>query len=431
MNFTPATPAPTGYLVVRSTAPLTGTPTDGIIYTSGVAVGTGISIGTFTSAPINLTGLTANTRYYFTLFPYNGYPSCTGGPLYITTGALNDSTTTCMPVPTLNAATSITSSGATVSYSVVSGATGYQLSVATDSTFTGMISGSPFTLTSGTTSTALTGLNMNTRYYYRVITTGGSCNSDNSATRSFITTCSNPTLSLSLSNPTICYNDDTAITVSGAGAGATYTWSPSYGLSLSSGGSVASVVPSTTTVYTVTGTNAFGCSSTISTTVTVNGQPNGLLVTRALDTICAGSKVLTISGTDTVLNETFDGSYLTNGWSVNLESGLSGVAFAQRSDGFAMHTSTLYSRTGGGKFMVADGSQGVVGSTSTTNLISPSFSLAGLSSATLTWDDFWDNDGIYDLAKEIDLSTNGGASYVAIVNPLTAATIGGSRTLNA
>ncbi|RYE22062.1 MAG: hypothetical protein EOP51_14095, partial [Sphingobacteriales bacterium] len=52
---------------------------------------------------------------------------------------------------------------------------------------------------------------------------------------------------------------------------ATYTWSPAAGLNNNSGPEVVAT-PIATTVYTVTGTNFRGCSSTATATVNVNGQ---------------------------------------------------------------------------------------------------------------------------------------------------------------
>jgi gliding motility-associated-like protein len=63
----------------------------------------------------------------------------------------------------------------------------------------------------------------------------------------------------------ICANTTTTLTASGA---STYTWSPSTGLS-SSTGSVVTITPTSTTnaTYTVTATNASGCKSTANITI--------------------------------------------------------------------------------------------------------------------------------------------------------------------
>lgn len=73
-------------------------------------------------------------------------------------------------------------------------------------------------------------------------------------------------------NETICAGETVGLSVSGAGVGGTYTWTPSIGLSCDEC-ETPDAIPITTTVYTITGTNAFGCSSSITATVTVNLLP--------------------------------------------------------------------------------------------------------------------------------------------------------------
>lgn len=77
---------------------------------------------------------------------------------------------------------------------------------------------------------------------------------------------------------TICPGSSTTLQASGA---STYQWQPG-----SQSGSSLTVNPSTTTVYTVTGTNAAGCSNTDEVTVTVS--PNPSLTVSPDPTICAG-----------------------------------------------------------------------------------------------------------------------------------------------
>ncbi len=106
----------------------------------------------------------------------------------------------------------------------------------------------------------------------------------------------NPLPTFTVSNSgTICAGQQTATLTATSGTVAlTYSWTPSSGLSASTG-SVVIANPSTTTPYNVTGTDAVtGCSNTGNTTVTVN-QPAIISVPQA--TVCIGNTAtLTATG---------------------------------------------------------------------------------------------------------------------------------------
>lgn len=72
-SFSPASPAATGYLVLRKTgAAITDVPTDGIAYQRGDVIGASqvVSAGTATTFMLNY--VFASTNYYFAIFAYNG-----------------------------------------------------------------------------------------------------------------------------------------------------------------------------------------------------------------------------------------------------------------------------------------------------------------------------------------------------------------------
>jgi hypothetical protein len=96
--------------------------------------------------------------------------------------------------------------------------------------------------------------------------------------------------SVSAADQTICLHNNAGLSASGAD---NYTWEPG---ALS--GNYVEVSPSATTVYTVTGHNASGCSTTHDVTVTVNPLPP---VSAGLpQTVTAGTPVtLTATGADT------------------------------------------------------------------------------------------------------------------------------------
>jgi gliding motility-associated-like protein len=116
---------------------------------------------------------------------------------------------------------------------------------------------------------------------------------------STVTISSNLSINILPSAPTICEGASTSLTASG---GDTYLWD---------GGSSSNplvVSPSTTTSYSVTGTDASGCSGTTTTTITVNQNP---IVTLNNSTICEGaSAILTASGATTY--DWSDGAINTN-----------------------------------------------------------------------------------------------------------------------
>ena len=78
-------------------------------------------------------------------------------------------------------------------------------------------------------------------------------------------TVNSPNIYVSPSSATITSGNSQNLTASG---GPTYSWYPSNGLS-STTGTTVSASPTTTTTYTVTGTDVNGCSNTASSTITV------------------------------------------------------------------------------------------------------------------------------------------------------------------
>ncbi len=74
----------------------------------------------------------------------------------------------------------------------------------------------------------------------------------------------NPTVTVDIEESVVC--PSTGITVTASGAD-TYSWAPSAGLSATNTATV-DALPATATVYTVTGTDAYGCTATAQTTIT-------------------------------------------------------------------------------------------------------------------------------------------------------------------
>ena len=182
-TFTAASPAPSGYIIVRSTSATPPTLTNGATYAVGF---TGLTPGTtnviqgsaVTSNSVSFSdnGLLANTQYYYYVFSYN--VNCTGGPFYLTTSPLTNSATTCnITPPTAPINSAITGSSFTVTWSPSVGALNYVLEVYTNAGYTIPIVGSPFSIASPTVTYNVTGLSGPITYYYRIKANNGSCDS--------------------------------------------------------------------------------------------------------------------------------------------------------------------------------------------------------------------------------------------------------------
>ncbi len=122
-----------------------------------------------------------------------------------------------------------------------------------------------------------------------------------------------PTVSVSGNNST-CSGNSVSLTASGA---STYSWSPSTGLSATSGASV-SATPTSTITYSITGTAANGCTKSTTKTITVNATPT--VTTSSNVSICTGnSTTLTASGATTYTWSPSTGLNTTTGTSVNAQ----------------------------------------------------------------------------------------------------------------
>ena len=91
---------------------------------------------------------------------------------------------------------------------------------------------------------------------------------------------------------TICSGDTVAtVTADGAGSGGSYNWDQALGA-----GITHNVFPNSTTIYTVVATDVNGCSSSVSTTITVDPTPV-LVFSPSSPSICElDSVVLSVFG---------------------------------------------------------------------------------------------------------------------------------------
>ena len=161
---------------------------DQVVYAS-VATGNGIKVfnaNTFTQSGFisgqdvaNKLAVDSTGRLLFA--GYTLYYSNFLGTIVYDTGRYDPA------APAAHPATYVASNSFTANWSSVNGATGYQLDVATDSSFTTYVTGYHNLNVGNTTSRSVTGLNPSTVYYYRVRAYNGIATSGNSKTISVTT----------------------------------------------------------------------------------------------------------------------------------------------------------------------------------------------------------------------------------------------------
>src|SRR6056300_1652075 len=122
-----------------------------------------------------------------------------------------------------------------------------------------------------------------------------------------------PTVAVSPTSASITSGNSQSLTASGA---TSYSWSSSTGLSATTGGTVTAS-PSTTTTYTVTGTDANGCVNTASSTITVGSSLTAGAIA-GNTTICSGGDPAAFTSSSSASGGT--GSY-TYEWESSTNSG--------------------------------------------------------------------------------------------------------------
>ena len=192
-SFTAPSPAPSKYLILRSTtnvAPTSALIINRTIYAVGANVGSSPVYRVVANSNLlnfTQTSLIPNTTYYYWVISYN--EKCTGAPFYNMNAPLFGSATTCFQSTVAGAANPVGGNGFTANWSAVSGATGYAIDVATDIGFTTILPGyNNLVLPTGTLLLAVNGLLPATTYYYRVRALGPGCIA-NSATITVTTSC--------------------------------------------------------------------------------------------------------------------------------------------------------------------------------------------------------------------------------------------------
>lgn len=166
------------------------------------------------------TGLTSGNTYYVRV---HSYASGTGQGTF--TMCI---TSPCLGTPTSSVATSVTSSSFSANWSAVSGVSSYLLDVATNNTFTSMVSGYSALSVGNVTTYSVTGLSSSTTYYFRVRVNNSICT--NSSTQTVVTKPVNDesasAITVSANSTGTCTTTTTSTTI---GATQTLTAQSGYG----------------------------------------------------------------------------------------------------------------------------------------------------------------------------------------------------------
>jgi trimeric autotransporter adhesin len=194
----------------------------------------------------------------------------------------------------------------------------------------------------------------------------------------------NPNVTVSPTSGVICGAGSVALVASGA---STYAWTPTgAGLSALTGASVTAS-PTVTSVYTVTGTDLNGCTTSVNATVFVSSVLT-VNTTGAPDPICIGSSsnlnVVPVITSYTTAAQTFNG---TVNWSTqnNSTAGTPALAaWTQRSSGYTYSATTFNTPDLSQFYMSNSDAQGSAGTTATI-LQSTAISTVGMATANLNF----------------------------------------------
>lgn len=172
-----------GYLIIQSTSNIPPTqPINNVIYSAANITTLGFTCEFIANSPtpdFTSTAVVGNTKYYYYIFAYNN-TNC-AGPVYSTLSPLTGDATTCVTAPISVAANAITATAFTLNWFAPIGGNSlpitYTIQVTTDPGFTNNIAGSPFTVLNPTNILNVTGLTINTYYYYRILASTSICTS--------------------------------------------------------------------------------------------------------------------------------------------------------------------------------------------------------------------------------------------------------------
>jgi hypothetical protein len=147
-------------------------------------------------------------------------------------------------------------------------------------------SGGPYTNIIGATTASFTTASISSTTYFVCVVTCTASSSSATSNEVVGTVNPSPTVTVTPNTGSICLPGGSPVTLT-ANGGVSYTWSPTTGLTPTTGSPV-SANPAATTTYTVTGTDASGCTGTATATITVGQNPTISSVTATPPSVCSG-----------------------------------------------------------------------------------------------------------------------------------------------
>ena len=217
----------------------------------------------------------------------------------------------------------------------------------------------------------------------------------------------------------------------------TYTWSPTAGISATTGSSLTTNA-TTTTTYVVTATDASGganngCVNTGNVVVTVSPTPSAIILTPSTAVICDGNiQTINTSGgaiaNIVAYSENFDGG--AAGWTITNGGASPAVSnwqyiTAPYTDPSGSATFLNFTTLQGGKFAYSTPDAGGSGTTTNTILTSPSFSTVGYTNLTMTFEQAYQYYASGAETVVVEGTTDGGVTWgnLKTNNPTSAGVI--------
>lgn len=383
----------------------------------------GASVGilpTFTSAtdlrltavganiPLNNTGITVAVSSDLDCAARSGTPDIGAVEFNIPscTSVVAGLITSAVPAFCVSGTTTLTLSGST---------SGLGISIAWQSS-TDSVTFTPIAGATNTTYTIAPAITTTT--YYRAVVSCSLSGASDSTTRA-IRVNALPTIAVTPDGGVMCLGS-TGISMLASGA-LTYTWTPSAGLSATTGAAITAT-PTVTTAYTVSGTDVNGCVNTHTSVVTVNYTPGAVTFTPALPAICAGGStsivaVATVAEPGVAIAQNFNsglGSWIVdNTGTTNFDPV---AAFQIHPDGYVSPEGDVYHSPDNSQFVSTNADFNGTGTTTISRLVSPSFSLANYTSASLTFQHYYRVWATGDAFIGVEASTDGGAVWNTVQN---------------